>query len=70
MCEVIIWESSEEGVFGYFVFCACICECEIVYVYCSVTISRCVRIVCVGIGKMEESSKCARMFITCIYSFA
>ncbi len=70
VCEVIIWESSEEGIFGNYVFCACACACKFVFVYCLVAISMCVRIVCVGTRKIEKSSKCARRFIMCIYSFA
>ncbi len=70
LCEVIIWESSEEGIFGCSIFCACVCACEFLFVHCSVAISRCARLVCVGTGKMEESSKCACWFISCVSFFA
>ncbi len=69
VCEVIIWEYSEDGIFVFSVFCACVCACEFLIVYCSVAIRMCVRLLCVGAGNMEESSKCVCRFISCAYSF-
>ncbi len=38
VCEVIIWESAEKGVFGCSIFITSVCECEFVFVCCKVMI--------------------------------